>query len=108
LRWRISQWLQAGVDRVGPLLQKVALPVLVLAGSEDHMLPSITEAERLEKVMPNCQVVVLDGVGHAALLDPAEVSLCDLVVSSLIYDPVLRGRVQASRARRKASMETHK
>lgn len=42
-----------------PLLRQVSLPVLVLAGSEDHMLPSLEEAERLSSLIPSCQQVYL-------------------------------------------------
>ncbi|CAM9164283.1 unnamed protein product, partial [Discosporangium mesarthrocarpum] len=108
LRWRITQWLQAGVDRVGPLLQNLDLPVLVLAGSEDHMLPSVKEAQRLEAVVPNCHAVILYGVGHAALFDPAEVNLSDLIANSFIYDPILLQRIKTKKARRKAAEHSHK
>lgn len=42
---------------VEPLLPEVTLPVLVLAGSEDHMLPSVDEAARLYDMIPTCQQV---------------------------------------------------
>lgn len=57
LRWRLVHWLEEGSKVVEPLLPEVALPVLVLAGSEDHVLPSVDEAGRLYDIIPTCQQV---------------------------------------------------
>lgn len=57
LRWRLENWLEEGSKVVEPLLPEVTLPVLVLAGSEDHMLPSVDEAGRLYDIIPTCQQV---------------------------------------------------
>lgn len=57
LRWRLIHWLEEGSKVVEPLLQNLNLPVLVLAGSEDHMLPSVDEATRLNGIIPTCQQV---------------------------------------------------
>lgn len=57
LRWRLVRWLEEGSKVVEPLLQELTLPVLVLAGSEDHMLPSVDEAARLNDIIPTCQQV---------------------------------------------------
>lgn len=39
------------------LLEDIHSPVLVLAGGEDHILPSVDEAVRLSEVIPKCQQV---------------------------------------------------
>lgn len=57
LKWRLKHWLGEGSTRVEPLLGEIRMPVLVLAGSEDHMLPSVDEAERLSDLIPTCQKV---------------------------------------------------
>lgn len=57
LQWRLAHWLESGSKLVEPLLREVSVPVLVLAGSEDHMLPSATEAARLSDLIPTCQQV---------------------------------------------------
>ncbi|CAM9185787.1 unnamed protein product, partial [Sphacelaria rigidula] len=55
LRWRLKHWLGEGTQEVEPLLCEITLPVLVLAGGEDHILPSVDEAERLSHLIPSCQ-----------------------------------------------------
>lgn len=57
LQWRLVHWLDEGSKIVEPLLPELTLPVVVLAGSEDHILPSIDEAARLDTLIPTCQPV---------------------------------------------------
>lgn len=45
------------------------VPVLVIAGSADRLLPSPEEAERLKGLIPGCRTMVLEGHGHAPLFD---------------------------------------
>ncbi|CAM9346722.1 unnamed protein product, partial [Pylaiella littoralis] len=103
LRWRLVRWLEEGSKVVEPLLQELTLPVLVLAGSEDHMLPSVDEAARLNDIIPTCQQIVLRGVGHAALHNPGEVNLRAILQSSVIYDQRLRDRIVQRKEAKKAS-----
>lgn len=63
LRWRLIHWLEEGSKVVEPLLVELTLPVLVLAGSEDHMLPSVDEAARLNDIIPTCQQVCSGNMG---------------------------------------------
>eukprot|EP00899_Mesostigma_viride_P018334 jgi/Mesvir1/26501/Mv16161-RA.4 len=66
--WRMLLLTDA-VRRVNPLLPTVRVKTLVLASTQDLLLPSVEEGERLRQVMPNCQVVKLPSSGHAALME---------------------------------------
>ncbi|CAM9560668.1 unnamed protein product, partial [Phaeothamnion confervicola] len=62
-------------------------PTLVIAGTEDRLLPSAAEAERLRRLLPCCRVHLVAGAGHAATLDE-RAGLADLLVE---WDAELRG-----------------
>jgi pimeloyl-ACP methyl ester carboxylesterase len=70
----------------------------LLAGAADRLLPSLSEAEHLVKVLPNAEMVVLPHSGHACLLE-REVNLYEIIkdrkflagrdkVSTLNHQPV--------------------
>lgn len=58
----------------------------VIAGSADRLLPSLEEAARLEKIIPGCRRIVLEGHGHAPLFD-GRVDISEIIQS----DPALEG-----------------
>lgn len=62
------------------------MPVLVIAGSADRLLPSPAEAERLKGIIPGCRTMVLEGHGHAPLFD-ARVDISEIIAT----DPALEG-----------------
>ncbi|CAM9985695.1 unnamed protein product, partial [Laminaria digitata] len=62
------------------------VPVTVIAGSADRLLPSVEEAARLEKLIPGCRRMVLEGHGHAPLFD-GRVDISEIIKS----DPALKG-----------------
>lgn len=70
LHWRLTEWLEVGCAKMESKLQDFCdLPsfrTLVIAGEKDMTLPSIAEAERLANLLPNCQVHVVEGAGHAS------------------------------------------
>jgi len=66
---RLAQLVE-GYEFVDPRLQTLELPVLVVAGTGDQLLASETEAERLEQLIPDCDVHRVSGAGHAGTLDP--------------------------------------
>jgi pimeloyl-ACP methyl ester carboxylesterase len=70
LQWRLTKWLEVGCAKMESKLQDFCeLPsfrTLVIAGEKDMTLPSIAEAERLANLLPNCQVHVVEGAGHAS------------------------------------------
>jgi pimeloyl-ACP methyl ester carboxylesterase len=59
--------LIAGVD-LRERLPEITAPTLFLAGDRDLLVPSITEARLMAARVPNSKLVILEGVGHAALL----------------------------------------
>ncbi len=67
LLWRVSLLRNFNIDATQ--LSSLSQPVLVIASAGDRLLPSVTEAERLVKSLPNAQIVVLPDSGHACLLE---------------------------------------
>lgn len=65
--WRISLLREFHVDDVE--LRHLTQPVLVIAGANDRLLPSVDEARRLVNILPNAKMVVLPQSGHACLLE---------------------------------------
>ncbi|ERN40822.1 lysophospholipase [Rubidibacter lacunae KORDI 51-2] len=76
VRWRLS--LLERFDLSESALARLKLPVLLLAGGSDRLLPSVEEAGRLANVLPDARVVVLPDSGHACLLE-TEVRLSDIM-----------------------------
>ncbi|BAZ42070.1 alpha/beta hydrolase fold protein [Calothrix sp. NIES-4101] len=70
--WRISLLREFEIDEVK--LSQITQPTLILASLEDRLLPSATEAERLNQLFPNSQIVTLPNSGHACLLE-ADINL---------------------------------
>jgi pimeloyl-ACP methyl ester carboxylesterase len=50
-------------------LKQMAQPTLIIAGGQDKLLPSISEAQRLVRLLPTAQMIVLPESGHACLLE---------------------------------------
>ncbi|KOP26238.1 hypothetical protein AMR41_11675 [Hapalosiphon sp. MRB220] len=50
-------------------LSQITQPVLLIASKHDRLLPSQAEAQRLTKIFPNSQLVVLPYSGHACLVE---------------------------------------
>jgi pimeloyl-ACP methyl ester carboxylesterase len=65
--WRISLLREFHVDDVE--LRHLTQPILVIAGANDRLLPSLDEARRLVNIFPNSKMVVLPQSGHACLLE---------------------------------------
>jgi pimeloyl-ACP methyl ester carboxylesterase len=65
--WRISLLRNFHVD--DKQLRTLTQPILIIAGADDRLLPSVTEAERLVNTLPNAKMVVLPDSGHACLLE---------------------------------------
>ncbi|CAM9851569.1 unnamed protein product, partial [Phaeothamnion confervicola] len=106
LRWRLTHWLQAGSDVVLPSLHTVMVPVVVVAGAEDRMLPSAEEAARLEAALPLCEAIVLPRLGHAVLLDAEALCLRDVLLASAVCDNAARAALAACRLARTAATST--
>ncbi len=52
-----------------PDLAKLTLPILLVAGGADRLLPSVSEVNRLAKLFSQVQTQLLPYSGHAALLE---------------------------------------
>lgn len=50
-------------------LSQFTQPVLLIASEADLILPSVEEAKRLAKILPNARVVTLPHKGHACLVE---------------------------------------
>lgn len=74
--WRISLVTEFDVDETQ--LRRLAQPILVIAGAADQLLPSLQEAERLVKSLPNAKKVILLESGHTCLLE-ADVNLFEIL-----------------------------
>ncbi len=65
--WRISLIRQFHLE--ARKLNRITQPVLVIAGAEDKLLPSVQEAQRLVNVFPHGKISILPNSGHACLLE---------------------------------------
>eukprot|EP00980_Cylindrotheca_fusiformis_P022318 scaffold9191_cov114-Cylindrotheca_fusiformis.AAC.13 len=89
LEHRIKNWMivgstiLAGEQRLG----QIDMPTLVVVGSDDKLIESKLEANRLEKILPNCTKLVVRGAGHLVLDE--NVNLTEAIVYSDI-DPLKR------------------
>ncbi|MDX2240582.1 MAG: alpha/beta hydrolase [Leptolyngbyaceae cyanobacterium bins.302] len=70
--WRLSILNEFAIPEQD--LRQLDQPVLLIAGAEDRLLPSVAEVQRLARSLPNSKIVVLPQSGHACLLE-ADVNL---------------------------------
>ena len=67
LAWRLEEWLSQGAQAVtAERLSSLEAKTLICVGSADVALPSVSEAERLSGLIPDCAVHVVDGAGHSS------------------------------------------
>lgn len=66
--YRLSQLSEFRIDESH--LRCFNHPVLLIASQVDRLLPSVSEAQRLSKIFPTAQVVVLPHSGHTCLVEP--------------------------------------
>jgi len=64
-----------------PILRNINLPTLIIAGSEDAIIPS-TQAETMHREIPESQLVVVEQSGHLINLEQPKV--LDRVVSDFL------------------------
>ncbi len=77
--WRLQLLRDLDVDRLP--LEALNIPVLLVAGERDRLLPSAAEIQRLAKRLPRAQTRFLPNSGHACLLEQA-VNLGEILRSS--------------------------
>ncbi len=65
--WRM--FLLRNFDLSSSQVQKLKQPTLVIAGAQDRLLPSVAEAKRLVRKLPQAQMEILPDSGHACLLE---------------------------------------
>lgn len=82
--WRVS--LVRDFDVTDQELQRLELPVLVIASGHDQLLPSVSEAHRLVKRFPRAQMMILPYSGHACLLE-TETNLYNLLKAQKFLEP---------------------
>jgi len=83
LKHRVG-WLTSGASVVNARLNRLDVPTLVVAGTEDRLLPSTKEADRLLEVLPNAEKLSVRGRGHFVLDE--NVNLTEAILYSNI-DP---------------------
>jgi pimeloyl-ACP methyl ester carboxylesterase len=70
LKWRLEEWLTSGCNSIQSKEEIIRdtlgqLPVLIVAGEKDETLPSVKESQRLQNLLENAEVHVVNGAGHA-------------------------------------------
>ena len=76
--WRLSLLRQFALEQLQ--LKRIQQPVLLLASGSDRLLPSVAEAGRIARRLPNAQTLLLPRSGHACLLE-TEVRLSSILQS---------------------------
>lgn len=95
VHWRLSLLQQF---RISPAcLQRLTQPILLLAGTADKLLPSLTETARLAQIFPNAKQVILPHSGHACLIEK-EIKLYHLLAQHNFLE-VHRQEVEAHNSR---------
>lgn len=96
---RIKNWMIVGSDVVCPRLGDIDVPTFIVIGNDDKLIASRQEVERLEKVLPKSQKLVVRGAGHFVL--DQNVNLTEAILFSDLdplknkergvkkYDPIL-------------------
>lgn len=51
-----------------PLLSEIAVPVLIICGDEDQIIP-LSEAEEMRDALPNAELALIEGAGHLPNLE---------------------------------------
>lgn len=69
IKWRIQEWILPGCMEVNQKLKDVKVPVLTVAGTVDNLIPSKEEALKFQGEIPDCTVHLVEGAGHAGILD---------------------------------------
>lgn len=80
---RLTLMRQFDIDEMK--LCKFTQPVLLIASEADLILPSVSEAKRLARILPNAQVVTLAHKGHACLVEKG-VNLLKFLQSESFFD----------------------
>jgi pimeloyl-ACP methyl ester carboxylesterase len=77
--WRIALLSQFQLSDAE--LQKIHQPTLIIAGAADRLLPSVAEAKRLMKLLPQANLTILPYSGHACLIE-TDINLADILAKN--------------------------
>ena len=85
LQWRLSKWLESGSFLLKGRYKEIKVPTLILIGSNDRLLPSLSEGRRLEEELVNTEVDLIEfrDKGHALLDD--SFNLEEVIMKSKIF-----------------------
>jgi pimeloyl-ACP methyl ester carboxylesterase len=81
--WRVSLLREFHVE--DSLLRRFTQPTLIIASSDDRLLPSLPEAQRLVSIFPNAKLVTLPNSGHACLLE-SDTNLYDILKENSFFE----------------------
>lgn len=76
IRWRVSLLREFNIDN--NKLAQLTQPILLVASTDDRLLPSLEEVHRLANILPNSKIVTLPNSGHACLLE-ADINLYEIL-----------------------------
>ena len=76
ISWRLS--LLRDFKVTDPELRSLDIPSLIVAGAADDLLPSVKEAQKLAKLLPQARMTILPQSGHACLLE-TEINLYQIL-----------------------------
>lgn len=93
VNWRVSMVTEFEVDETQ--LHRLTQPILIIAGAADKLLPSVQEAERLTKLLPDAKMVVLRHSGHTCLLE-SDVNLLEIIKSQNFLEADVRELASAN------------
>lgn len=87
LERRVLNWLPVGTAVVNNAqrLSKLNVPTLIIGGTDDNMLPTKSEVNRLGKLLPDCVKMEVSGAGHFVL--DSRVNLTEIILDSHIFPP---------------------
>jgi pimeloyl-ACP methyl ester carboxylesterase len=74
--WRLSLLRQFQVHSIVPAI--IDIPVVLIAGELDRLLPSLLEVKILQRLLPKAETTLLPCSGHACLLEK-DINLADLL-----------------------------
>jgi pimeloyl-ACP methyl ester carboxylesterase len=74
--WRLALLKQFQVDTV--VSELVDIPIVLIAGERDRVLPSVFEVRILQRLLPKSKMIFLPNSGHACLLE-RDLYLADLL-----------------------------
>lgn len=93
-QWRLGEWLKKGCeliqskeDSIGRILEEI--PILIVVGEKDETLPSVSESQRLSKLLKKVDIHIVNGSGHACTCG-SRVDLTALMRKSFFPDSLGR------------------